>query len=208
MNTDLPQQLSGRLAKPLPGVRAQGRYAPQLAYGRHAGPPALDARRAAVVMLIYPHEGCWTIPLTLRTDHLPDHAGQISLPGGMIAVGESSSDAALRELNEELGVPVTDVRVLGRLSDLYLFNSNYLVNVWLAVTDRRPDFVLCENEVAELFEIPLTYLIDPGNTTIERRDHRGLSFTAPAFCWGDHRIWGATSMMLSELLAVVEGLPV
>lgn len=208
MNLDLPQQLSDRLAKPLPGQRAQSRFAPQLAYGRHAGPAAFDARGAAVVVLLYPHNDCWTIPLTLRPDHLPTHAGQISLPGGLIAQGESSQDAALRELNEELGVPTAAVRMLGRLSDLYMFNSNHLVNVWMATTDRRPEFVLCENEVAELIEVPLAHLADRDNTIVQRRNHGGLVFRAPAFCWGDHRIWGATSMMLSELLAVVEGLPV
>ena len=100
----LPQRLAGALRRALPGAAVQSRYQPQASYGRHFGPAPASARPAAVLVLLYPDAGAWHLPLTLRPMYLADHAGQISLPGGAVEPGESSELAAVRELDEELGV--------------------------------------------------------------------------------------------------------
>ena len=100
MNADLPARLAARLKQPLPGWAAQARYQPELSFGRHLGPAPSDAKPAAVLILLYPNGGRWHVPLTLRSAHLPDHAGQVSLPGGLIEPGEDSRQAALREFTE------------------------------------------------------------------------------------------------------------
>jgi 8-oxo-dGTP pyrophosphatase MutT (NUDIX family) len=199
----LPEQLALRLRQPLPGPETRVRFAPELSYGRHFGPAPEDARRAAVVCLLYPHQGEWHIPLMVRPTSMLSHGGQISLPGGTIEPAESSQQAAFRELQEELGVGGEGIELLGELSPLFVYVSNFLVTPWVAAMHERPLLQPNPHEVAEVLEIPLAHLLDPKNYGQHRRQQRGLSMTAPHIQWGRHRIWGATSMILGELLAVI-----
>ena len=204
MDAALPDLLDARLAESLPGAVAQRRFEADLAYGRHAGPAAHDARQAAVMILLYPHQGQWHLPFTLRPPGLPNHAGQVCFPGGAINRDEQSDSAALRELQEELAIEAADVRLLGALSELYLFNSNFLVTPWLGYCQKRPEFIPSPDEVAQLLEIPLAHLQDSANRTAHRHRQRAVSFSAPALDYAGHQIWGATAMILSELLAIVD----
>jgi len=191
------------MQSPLPGRDAQRMYEPSLSFGRHFAPPPADARPAAVIALLYPNDDGWHIPFTLRPPTMADHAGQISFPGGMIEAGETSDQAALRELEEELGVPGEGIELLGQLTPLNLFVTNFAVTPWLAVLDRRPDIVPCEREVAEVLEVSLTSLLDTTNSAAHDRQHRALQFKVPHFQWQHHRIWGATAMMLAEMVEIV-----
>lgn len=204
MNLDLPDFLRARLRGPLPGRVAQSRFEPELSFGRHYAPPPPDARPAAVLLLLYPNQGGWHIPCTLRPESLSAHGGQVSFPGGLIEPGESSQQAALRELTEELGVDPAEVELLGQLSPLYLFVSNFSVASWVACAPRRPDFRPSPREVQEVLEVPLAHLLDQTQWGTHMREHSDLKFAAPHFGWKGHRIWGATSMILSELAALVE----
>lgn len=201
MNAELPAELAARLARPLPGWAAQARYQPELSFGRHQGPPPAHARPAAVLVLLYPQQDAWHLPLMLRTAGMPDHAGQVSLPGGVIEPGETSREAALREFSEELGAPAEHIKVLGSLTPLYLFASNYAITPWVGAVERAPRFRPSEREVDRLLEVPLGHLVDPANTSRFERSQRGLSFVAPCFCWQSEHIWGATSMILAELVS-------
>jgi hypothetical protein len=109
----LPERLARRLRSALPGAAVQARYQPGASYGRHFGPAPASARPAAVLVLLYTQAGAWHLPLTLRPMFLADHAGQISLPGGAAEPGERSELAALRELEEELGVDARSIELLG-----------------------------------------------------------------------------------------------
>ncbi len=172
--------------------------------GRHRGPARANARQAAVLVALYPRDGTWHVPLMLRPAHMVDHAGQVSLPGGTIEPGESSQEAALREFSEELGVGTEGLEVLGQLSPLYLFASNYQITPWVAALDRLPAWVPSQREVARLLEVPVAHLLDGGNTGHVDRRQRGLGFRAPCFLWDSERIWGATSMVLAELVALLD----
>jgi 8-oxo-dGTP pyrophosphatase MutT (NUDIX family) len=205
MNSHLPRLLAERLAGPLPGRRAHARFEPELAYGRHAGPAPADARPAAVLLLLYPHRSAWHLPLTLRPVTLLLHAGQISLPGGVVEPGETSQAAALRELQEELGVLPQAMDVLGSLTPLWVFGSNFLVTPWLAISDARPPWRPNPSEVAELVELPLADLIDPAHHARVVQTRGGVTFTAPCILWRQQCVWGATSMILSELITLVDG---
>src|SRR5262245_9119768 len=103
---DLPQRLAAALAAGHRGETTRSRMAPQLSYGRHAGPAPYTARAAAVMLLLFrrDHTRRWLLPLTERPATLAHHGGQISLPGGSLDPGELSDAAARRELDEELGV--------------------------------------------------------------------------------------------------------
>ena len=203
MPPDLPQLLAARLQHALPGPRAQRAFEAELSYGRHFGPPSATARDAAVVVLLYQRAGQWYVPLTARPESMPQHAGQISLPGGGVDPGETSERAALRELNEELGVASDKVELLGQLSPIYLFNSDFLVTPWLAVARGDIEFRPHDVEVAELLEVPLAHLLDPANVGSHVRRKQGVALVAPHFVFGPHQIWGATSMILAELVALV-----
>jgi len=200
---DLPQLLAERLAQPLPGQRAQSRLAPDLSYGRQYGPAALDARPAAVAVLLFPRDGRWWLPLTLRPEHLLDHAGQISLPGGTVEGDEGHLAAALRELEEELGVPRDAPQMLGSLTPLYLFVSNFLVLPWLAWLPEAPRLVPNPAEVSAVLELPLDVLLDAGHYGRHWITRRAVRFAAPHIRWQTHQIWGVTGMILAELAALL-----
>ena len=91
-DVSLPDRIAERLKHPRPPVRPPSVFAPRLSYGRHRGPAAHDARPAAVTVLFYPIDGKWHIPFTLRPEHLHDHGGQVSFPGGRLEDGETFSN--------------------------------------------------------------------------------------------------------------------
>lgn len=202
---NLPKLLAGRLADPLPGRAAQARFEAELSYGRHFGPAAADARPATVLVLLYQREGRWHLPLTVRPPTMVVHAGQISLPGGRVEGGESPQQAALRELHEELGISEGEVELLGALSPVYLFVSNFVVTPWVGWCSRPPVLKPEPREVAEVLELPLEHLLDAASRGTHPRTHRGVTLSAPHFQWNGHRIWGATAMILGEFAELLGG---
>jgi 8-oxo-dGTP pyrophosphatase MutT (NUDIX family) len=204
---DFPGRLAEAALGPLPGRTAHQKLEPPWGFGRHYGPPPHDAVPAAVMVLLYPVEGRVVVPLTLRPAALSSHGGQVSLPGGRIDAGESDCNAALRELWEELGVASVEVAPIAPLSPLYIFAGKFHVRPWLAWCERRPTFVVNEREVAALLEAPLDELRDPARYGMHRRVARGVEIDVPHLTVGDERVWGATAMILAELVALCERLP-
>ena len=202
----LPEVLRRVLAGPLPGLDAQQRMAP-----RFAGVPPprvadLDFRPAAALLLLYPFDDQWHLPLTVRGSRLRHHTGQVSLPGGGIDPGESPEAAALREAEEEVAIDPGDVEVLGRLTPLPIGVSRHLLHPIVAVAPRRPDFRVVEPEVERLVEVPLAMLQDPAAVGYEQRAYSLPPHTlmdVPYFNVGGVRVWGATAMVLAEFLTLV-----
>jgi len=203
MPDQLADYLAERIARGLPGRQSQTPVAPQLSFGRHFGPPAREAREAAVLLLLYPKSDGWHVPAILRPAHMKAHADQVGLPGGMIEAGESSQQSALREYEEELGARRTGIRVLGELSPLFVFVSNVLVRPHLALCLETPIWHPNPGEVAEVIEVPVAKLADPATRGTHVIERRGLNFSVPHYQIGNRRIWGATCMMLAELAALV-----
>lgn len=193
------------LRRPLPGRQAQYQMAPQprpsgtLPYDQ----PRPDARQSGVLVLLYPQHDTLYLPLILRPTYNGVHSGQIGLPGGGFELGDTDLTAtALREAYEEIGVNIDQVGVLGQLSSLYVFASNNLVFPTLAWADQRPAFKVDPNEVAQLLEVPLPDLLAPANRHEEEWQLRDRVANVPFYAVQEQRIWGATAMMLSELLAL------
>ena len=205
-------QLQQNLREPLPGRDAQFRMAARDTDGRAFDrAPRDDARRGAVLMLLYPHDSSGNssqsnqvyLPLIVRPTYDGVHSGQVALPGGGRERGDVDLTAtALREAREEIGVPPGDVAVLGALSPLYVFASNYLIQPVVGWAVARPDFQLDAYEVAALIEAPLADLLDARSYRRERWFLRGREADVPFFAVQGQTVWGATAMMLSELLAL------
>ena len=204
LQTDFSELLRQRLAQPLPGIGACADCEPELCYGRHQGPPAHDARPAAVLLLLYPGASSWQLPLTVRPRSMSAHGGQVSLPGGLIEPRETAEQAALRECREELGDAGTGVQILGRLSTLYVFASNFLVTPCVAWTPTRPRFEPNSAEVANLLEPSLVDLLNPDRQGSHLINRRGARFRVPHIVYDDCNVWGATRVILAEFLQIVE----
>jgi 8-oxo-dGTP pyrophosphatase MutT (NUDIX family) len=202
---ELESFLRARLTEPLPGPKAQWRFAPRPARkGWDPGDTPPEARQAAALLLIYPGDEGPTIPLTLRRDDLPEHPGQISFPGGRIDPGERPEAAALREAHEEIGIDPASIRIVGPMSSLWVVVSNHLVRPFVGVADERPALRLAEREVAELIEAPIAHLHDEMRVQRQRVVRDGLLIDYPAFDVGGHRVWGATAMMLGEFVCLFD----
>ena len=203
----LPRALKRALAAPLPGLDAQLRMAPRFRDGTDLRTQRDGLRHAAALLLLYPHDGQWHVPLTLRGSALRHHTGQVSLPGGRLDQGESVEAGALREAHEEIGVAPADVDVLGLLTPLPVAVSRHLLHPVVGVATARPAFVLHEHEVEALVEVPLANL-RRGEVFWETRARKREPFgemDVPCFDVGiPVRVWGATAMVLAEFLAVLE----
>ena len=187
--------------EPLPGQHAHARMTPRLLDGTPPRPAARE-RPAAVLVLLFPHDGAPHVVLTVRGAGLPHHADQISLPGGRPNTGETPEATAVREAVEEIGVDPAIVEILGRLTPVHIPVSGFTVQAIVGVAETRPAFVPAPGEVAEVLEVPLAVLGDPANLRVGRRGRGGVEIDAPYFAVGDHQVWGATAMILGELLAL------
>lgn len=195
--------LADRLQRPLPSVDPGSLGAPELSYGRHLMPPLPNSRRAAVLILLYPSAVGWTLPLTLRPETLSVHAGQVSLPGGRIHTRESPEQAACREFEEELGVSAAEFPLLGRLSPLFVYGSNFFVQPCVATTGERPRLEPNPSEVERVVELPLAELFNESRHGCHWIRRNEIRFRAPHLLWDGCRIWGATRMILGELISAL-----
>jgi len=194
--------LSQRLEQPLPGLNAQLRMAPTPLTdgpGRKLEAPP-HAHNSCVLILLFPNpDNELELILTLRS-HDIDHGGQISLPGGRSEEDESPVETALREAQEEVGIIPSAVNVLGLLSDLYVSHSNNLVTPIVGYLTEEPELDLNPREVEEAFTVELKSLANKKNLTVENWDLQKYSYEVPY--WDVHEVplWGATAMILNELL--------
>lgn len=196
--------LEKRLLGEKPGLDAQLKMSPRPRPGdREYYEVKASCARAGVLVLLYPWNDSLYLVLTKRTEQLRYHQAQISLPGGKQDPGEDLVQTALRETKEELGVQPDFPRPLGLLTPLYIPPSNTCIHPVIASLPDRPKFVRSPKEVEEVIEVPLEHLRDPINRHEEVWTIRGIPVRVPFFLFEGNKIWGATAMVLAELLELL-----
>ncbi|MBN3584644.1 CoA pyrophosphatase [Algoriphagus aestuarii] len=199
--------LRNGLKSPLPGVDAHLSMSPRpVNWKRFESKRPENHRKGAVLLLFYPQGGEPFFPLIKRPEYEGVHSGQIALPGGKMEPEDPDLVfTALREASEEVGVNPDQVEVLGQMTDLYIAPSNFLVTPVIGITQTKPEFVPEVKEVARIIQTTVKHLSSP-----EIRKEKILeisnsfSLNTPYFEVDDEMVWGATAMILGELLQLLE----
>ena len=161
-------------------------------------------REAAVLALLYPDaDGEAHLLLTARPDALRDHAGQIAFPGGRREDGETFERTALRETHEEVGIAPPSVTVLGALTPIYIPPTRFCAYPFVGAVAELPPLTLQPDEVARVLHVPLSTLLDPATRATGNWTVRDEPSAVPLYRLPGGDVWGATAMMLAELLAIV-----
>lgn len=206
-NIDLVvNQLRARLELPLPGREAQIRMAPTpIDENRFKEIANRPARPGGVMALLYPKNGELYLPLMKRPGYNGAHGGQVSFPGGKAEKQDLNLiETALRETEEEIGVRAKEVSVIGQLSELFIIASNFKVLPTVGVVNYTPKFIPDPYEVEAVLEVPISQFYDMNKRGVEEMRFGKYVIQSPYFNVDGHLVWGATAMMLSELLAVID----
>jgi 8-oxo-dGTP pyrophosphatase MutT (NUDIX family) len=202
---DAVARLEAGLRTGLPGPAAQELLSPVPRRQWPAGFNPARIRNAAGLLLVFPKEkadDAAHIILTVRADALR-HGGQVSLPGGVVDPGETFEQAALREAQEEVALPIAQVRVLGALTPLDIPVSGFRLHPIVAVHPTPPPLTAADSEVARILEIDVDELMNPRHFATIERHRDGIAVTVPAFRVAGVEIWGATAMVLAEFLTLL-----
>jgi len=209
MQFPLIAQLENRLKLPLPGIEAQFKMAPSI-----RTPMSFDDMmknepvKSSVLILLYPRNGELSIVLIKRNEYDGMHSNQISLPGGkMDATDHDEAHTALREAEEETGVIAKDIKLLGQLTTFYVQPSNFIVYPFVGYIPYTPEFKPDKNEVQYLIEATVNLIRD--KAIVKKTDiktTRGIIIEAPYYDISGQIVWGATAMMLSEFIIILDQL--
>ncbi len=163
----------------------------------------LVSRPAAVLVPLVKRDDGLHVILTRRTDHLSDHAGQISFPGGRQEEEDATlEETALRETEEEIGLSRRHINLIGRIDDYYTV-TGYQVTPIIGLITPPFDLVPDDHEVAEVFEVPLTFILDPNNQKLQSVTFEGTRRRYFAIPYREYYIWGATAGMLVNFSEVI-----
>jgi 8-oxo-dGTP pyrophosphatase MutT (NUDIX family) len=202
----LIRKLEARLADALPAALAHEAMRAVRANGdpiqfTHTLPP----RPGAVLLLLYPDvDGTIRFPLIKRPTYTGTHSGQVSFPGGKAEVGETSVQTALREAEEEVGVPMANVNVIGALSNFFVIPSNFMVTPVVGYVSKRPDFIPDKFEVVRVLEGDIRSLLPSEAIKVsEIVVANNYQLRAPHFLIDNEIVWGATAMMLNEFRMIL-----
>jgi 8-oxo-dGTP pyrophosphatase MutT (NUDIX family) len=207
------EQLKASLRSPLPGPAAQQQLAPRPRHGAYVQQDPDLGRAAAVLALLHPGRSDPEslrphLILTRRTADVETHKGEVCLPGGALEPGEQARQAALREVEEEIGIQAQTVTVIGALTPVFVAVSGFRVQPFIGLLSDPPQLRPDPREVESALDVPLLHLLEPHRVQRRRQTYRGRQVVIPYFQLDQVEVWGATSMMLAELVAVVRALEI
>lgn len=199
----LIERLKNRLEEDLPGQKAQMKMAPVHRFDFPEHPE--QAKLSSVLILLYPYKDSVFTSLIKRASYNGHHSGQISFPGGKFETNdETLIYTALREANEEVGITFDEVRILGTISSLYIPVSNIMVLPVIGYANERPEFSIDPIEVDHLLEVDINDLLKPEIIKSGFIKTHRTEIKAPYFDIEDNVVWGATAMIISEFIEVLE----
>lgn len=204
---EVVNRLKNSINLPLPGKEAQMRMSPRPVNIKRFDPKLSENyRKGAVLILIYPQGNQAYFPLIKRPEYPGVHSGQIAFPGGkMEKEDQDEVFTALREAQEEVAIDPGQVEIIGRMSDLFVMASNFLVSPVLAYSETVPNFIPEEREVQRIIPTRISELFVPETsktTTLEVGDQ--LKLDTPYFEIDKEMVWGATAMILGEFMQLLE----
>ncbi len=198
------QKLSDVLQEELPGKSAQEIMMPE-GRNRYQSRTTSNSKNSSVLIPIFKIDTIYHTLLFQRQDYDGDHSGQICFPGGKKEPDDKNLQfTAIRETWEEVGIEMNKVKVLGRLTPLHIPVSNYLVYPFIGWIDNSPEFKPDPVEVKELIITPIEELMQPENKKTETMHLHNLDFQVPYFAIQNYKIWGATAMIISEWITVLQ----
>ncbi|MGE0018525.1 MAG: CoA pyrophosphatase [Draconibacterium sp.] len=192
------------LQQPLPGEVSHLKMLPA-SRKLTAGPHELkNAKHSGVMLLLLTVENELHALLIKRTEHMKYHAGQVAMPGGRVEPGETAMESALRETWEEIGINSDKIEILGKLSDLYVQVSRFVIHPFVGWIEDINTLNINKNEVEKIIAFPLKKM----NTQIDETEINTITGTikVPCFKFDDEIIWGATSMILMEFYDLIKPL--
>ena len=160
--------------------------------------PGVTSFRSAAVLAAITERKNPGILLIHRPSTMRAHPGQVAFPGGKIDPGEGPVEAALREAHEELGIPADQVRIVGE-GDVYFTGSGYEITPVLGLVPPDIDLIPNPTEVAQWFEAPLDFVLDPANQKLLEFENDGVVWPVWEILWEEHRIWGVTAGLIVNL---------
>lgn len=197
--------LSEAFDQPLPGKNAQLLMSPSVRFtGKKIHNPN-NARESSVLILLSERNGQWHIPFIKRSVYKGAHSGQISLPGGKTEdFDKNHFETAIRETEEEIGIKRQYIQYIGKLTSLYIPNSNFVVYPQVGINLNKANYVASPREVETIIEVPLTELTNPQRIKSFSRQINNIQVDAPFFHFDSFEIWGATAMILSEFIEILK----
>lgn len=195
--------LSSKLKGPLPGVEFQRKFMHEERLLSHIQPNE-TTRQSAVLVAFYPSDGEVFLPLILRPAYDGTHGGQMALPGGkMEYADENLVRTALREAQEEIGVKAMDVNIIGELTDVFIPVSNFIVKPIVGYLDYKPDFFPDKREVEKIIEVKFSEFLKLENKGIRSITVGKRNLVVPGFDIQNQWVWGATALIINEIVEVV-----
>ena len=200
------QSIEKRLNLPLPGRSAQEEMLtkPKIPiniprFGRKGIP-------AGVLILLFPNNDTFYFFLTLRSEMVDHHKGQISLPGGVREGDETLEQTALRETLEEIGIAPNSISLIGKLTPLFIPITGFEIFPFIGWTEKEPITTIHDREVEKIIKVSLSDLVEEKNMKIKKTKIRNIPVSMPYFELNGETVWGATSMILSEFKTVIKNL--
>ncbi len=202
MKMQFINQLKLQLDQPLPGKDAQSimMIEPKPIFNNTN---TIKVKLSAVLILLFFENDDWNFFLTKRSQNVNNHKGQISLPGGVHEENESLQETAIRETEEEIGIPSQDIQLIGHLSPLYVPVSNFKISPFVGWIEKKPQVKAFDREVEKVFSVSINKFILKSTQKVKNDKLNGEMVKIPYFDLDNEMVWGATSIILSEFKNII-----